>query len=108
MALRVADTLAAAIAAIEKHGWCQGETWNDARQMCMFGSVTFALTGKTGVGLAGMLTGDQNAVHQAAADALSDATGGEGVEWNDAPERTVGEVLELMRRVEAEQRAAAS
>ena len=79
------ETLIAARAAIVACGWAQGCYRNTRGQVCALGAIEAA-------------TGRMGAEGEPAAAALTLAVGGRLAAWNDAPGRTVEEVLSAFDR----------
>jgi hypothetical protein len=79
----VADVLDGAADIIERDGWCQGALERDGA-VCAIGALTMAMR--------------PTVARDRAFAALARRLGGDSVaRWNDAPERTKQEVLDLFR-----------
>jgi hypothetical protein len=78
----------AAAAAIEKHGHSKGLLVRGDGSMCLWGAMAFAMTGDARMGSSTVLMVDH----------LAEFIGGENpIKWNNDPQRTKTEVVDLLR-----------
>ncbi len=85
----VGRTLELAAGYLDRHGWYQGEWFDHDRRASAEGAIFTMAAGAAG---------GKAMVGRAALAVLGQECGGDVVRWNDAPERTKAEVIEVMRR----------
>lgn len=99
----LADRLEGAAALIEERGWRQGAYTDPSGRLCLMGAVVMACVGSVSQEAALVCRyqhGDAlNHYMNAALDTVP--TRVRAWEWNDAPGRTQGEVVALLRRAAA-------
>lgn len=103
----VADLLAASREYIEKHGWCKGRYEDGYGRVCSVGSLPAAM-GIKYYNFWDMATPEQRTQLRDAEQALLNALGTPNVpipHWNDAPDRTKQDVLDLFAKAEKIERA---
>jgi hypothetical protein len=84
----IAKTLLAMKAYIEKHGWCQRHFVNGAGQVCILGALRSV----------DLKSGESHVVQN-----ILNKKIGSIPDWNDLPERTEEQVLNLLEELAAEQ-----
>lgn len=91
------EVLDAAADLLERDGWTQGQMYGDGRR-CMVGAMLSATTGIEYTVGASDFTEDQRNVYREGHGAVEELLGTPTLtNWNDKPERTQEEVVQVLR-----------